>query len=115
MAANGHGGARKGAGRKRSSVRELLDAAAVAAERQITDHMPKLIANMLELADGVMVQDVDRKTGAAVVFQTPPDRAANEYLINRVMGKPTDKTEADVNVTGGVTIFLPERRQETGA
>jgi hypothetical protein len=111
LAANGHGGARAGAGRKRSSVRELLDAAAVAAERQITDHMPKLIANMLVLADGVSVEK-PVGDGETIVYTQPPDRAANEYLINRVMGKPTEKTEADVSVSGGVQIFLPERKAD---
>ena len=106
--ANGHGGPRPHAGRKRSSVRELLDAAAVAAERQITDHMPRLIQNMLVLANGVSVEKTDSE-GETYVYTQPPDRAANEYLINRVMGKPTDKTEAEVNLSGGVTIFLPER------
>ncbi len=112
MAANGHGGSRQGAGRKRGSVRDLLDAAAVQAERQITDRLPRLIDNLLVLADGVVVEDVNPITGETGVYRKPPDRAANEYLINRVMGKPTDKTEADVNLKGGVTIFLPVRQQE---
>lgn len=111
MIGNGHGGARPGAGRKRSAVRDLLDAAAVAAERQITDRMPRLIANMFVLADGVMVEeDVPGEDGEPVRYTKPPDRQANEYLINRVMGKPTEKTEADVKVTGGVSIYLPERK-----
>lgn len=73
-----HGGARPGAGRKRSSARELLDAAAVAAERQITDRMPRLIANMFVLADGVMVEeDVPGEDGEPVRYTKPPDRQAN--------------------------------------
>jgi len=26
-----------------------------------------------------------------IVYKRPPDRQANEYLINRIMGKPTDQ------------------------
>lgn len=73
--------------------------------------MPQLIANMLVLADGVSVEK-PVGDGETIVYRQPPDRAANEYLINRVMGKPTDKSEADVNLRGGVTIFLPERKAE---
>lgn len=71
-------------------------------------HLPKAIQNMIVLADGVTVE-VEGEDGS-VVFQRPPDRAANEYLINRVMGKPTDKTEAEVNLSGGVQIYLPDRK-----
>lgn len=83
-----------------------------AAEKQIADRLPHLIANMLILADGVRVEgDIPGEDGITPVYTKPPDRAANEYLINRVMGKPTDKTEADVKVSGGVSIYLPERRK----
>lgn len=46
------------------------------AEKQIADHLPELIDNMLALASG-----------------DPPDRAANEYLINRILGKPIERQE----------------------
>lgn len=67
---------------------------------------------MFVLADGVMVEDdVPGEDGEPVRYTKPPDRQANEYLINRVMGKPTDKTEADITVSGGVSIYLPERKR----
>lgn len=47
---------------------------------------------MEALADGIYVEEQDA-TGKRIVYRRPPDRAANEYLINRVMGKPTDRTE----------------------
>jgi len=88
-----------------------LDAAAVQAEKQITDRLPSLIQNMLVLADGVRVTKTT-SDGEEIVYSQPPDRGANEYLINRVMGKPTERQESDVdmNVSGGVHIFLPERK-----
>lgn len=105
------GGARPGAGRKR--VRDVFEKPVREAEKRIADRLPHLLANMFLLADGVMVEgDLPGEDGEPPVYRKPPDRAANEYLINRVMGKPTDKTEADVNVKGGVTIFLPDRKAE---
>jgi hypothetical protein len=92
-------------------VRKLLEKPIQIAEKRIADRLPSLIDNLLVLADGVRVSKTTSE-GDEVVYRQPPDRAANEYLINRVMGKPTDKTEAEVSVTGGVTIFLPERKAE---
>ena len=46
------------------------------AEKQIADRLPELIDNMLALASG-----------------DPPDRPANEYLINRILGKPIERQE----------------------
>lgn len=89
-----------------------MDKPVRAAEARIVDRLPRLIENLMVLADGVMVEDVNIVTGEVGVYKRPPDRAANEYLINRVMGKPTDKTEAEVNVKGGVTIFLPDRKAD---
>lgn len=112
MAASGHGGGRTGAGRKPGELKSLLEKPVRAAEKKITERLPTLLNNLFTLADGVLVEDVNVITGETSVYRKPPDRAANEYLINRVMGKPTEKTEADVKVTGGVTIFLPERKAE---
>ena len=113
MAANGHGGAREGAGRKPGELKSLLDKPVRAAEKQIVERLPRLLANLFILADGVMVEeDIAGENGEPIRYTKPPDRQANEYLINRVMGKPTDKSEAEVNLKGGVTIFLPARQQD---
>ena len=62
------------------------------AEKQIADRLPQLVENMLALADGVWVEEVTA-AGGRRVYKTPPDRQANEYLINRIMGKPTERKE----------------------
>lgn len=108
--AAGHGGSRRGAGRKRKA--DVFERPIRAAEKKIADHLPRLVENLLALADGVLVEDVNPLTGEPAVYKRPPDRAANEYLINRLMGKPTDRSESEVSLTGGVTIFLPERAAE---
>ena len=72
----GTGGARPGAGRKRKS--EKYASQIEAAERIIANDLPRFIQNMILIADA-------------------GDRAANEYLINRVMGKPTERHEHDID------------------
>ena len=84
------GGARPGAGRPRK--RDVHGTAIVRAEKQIRDRLPERIDRMLVLAVGITVQEVD-KDGAAVVFTRPPDYKAAAYLIDRIMGKPTERTE----------------------
>lgn len=63
-----------------------------AAEDQIADRLPQLIDNLFRLADGHWVEETD-KDGGRRVYSTSPDRASNEYLINRIMGKPTETRE----------------------
>jgi hypothetical protein len=53
---------------------------------------------MLRLADGVTVQEEDDK-GKERIYSRPPDRATNEYLINRIMGKPTEVQRIEAEIT----------------
>lgn len=101
-----HGGARPGAGRKPKDEKFKLPI--LKAERRIADKLPYLIDKQFELADGVLVERETQE--GVVVYRTPPDRQAIEYLLNRIMGKPTERREQDVHLNGGVTIFLPERK-----
>lgn len=95
------GGARPGAGRKPKAAKYATPIAT--AEQRIADRLPWLIDTLFELANGVAVQELT-KDGRSV-YQTPPDRQALEYLINRVMGKPVEKK--DVNVRTDNWIFDP--------
>jgi hypothetical protein len=88
------GGARPNSGRPRKS--EQNKGLIVKAEKQIGDKLPILLEHMLELAQGVMVEKYDWKKGERRVYKEAPDYKALEYLINRVMGKPTDKKEIAV-------------------
>lgn len=92
----GAGGTRPGAGRKRKS--EKFAGQIARAEKRIADHLPDLVDRMLELAAGVEVQTVDEETGGIKVYSKAPDRQAAEYLINRIMGKPTERREIDANI-----------------
>ena len=66
--------------------------AVAAAEKQIRDRLPSLIENMFKLAEGVWYEDTG-PTGVKVVYKERPNYKANEYLINRIAGKPTERQE----------------------
>jgi hypothetical protein len=74
------------------------------AEKRIAASLPALIDNMLTLASGVLVEETDPVTQKTQVYRKPPDRQANEYLINRILGKPTERN--DVTITDA-WIFDP--------
>jgi hypothetical protein len=63
-----------------------------AAEKQIRDRLPSIIDNMLKLAEGVWYEE-QTLNGSRIVYKDRPNYKANEYLANRIMGKPTERTE----------------------
>jgi hypothetical protein len=62
------------------------------AEARIADRLPSLIDNLFTLADGVKVEE-PMPNGGVQVYTRAPDRQANEYLVNRIMGKPIERLE----------------------
>ena len=104
--ANNHGGARKGAGRHRGSTRvHVLEKAVQQAEEKailnVAQHaqeflekrLPQYLNNLDAIADGILVKDNNG------VYAVPPDRMANTYLIDRYLGKPTERVEGRGEVT----------------
>jgi hypothetical protein len=67
-----------------------------AGEKRIGDRLPTLLDNLFALADGVK-EERELPSGKVVVYTTPPDLRANIYLVDRVMGKPTERHEHDVS------------------
>lgn len=100
----GTGGARPGAGRKKKA--EKFETAITAAEKRICDRLPELIDNLFILAGGVMVKEVDEETGAVNIYSKPPDRQANEYLINRILGKPTERRELSSDADAPLKVVV---------
>lgn len=94
------GGSRRGAGRPKT--RDVHVSAVRKAEKKIRDRLPELIDNLLILANGVTVEELDPAIGATVVYKKPPCRQTNEYLVNRILGKPTEKVESENS--GGMTV-----------
>lgn len=129
----GSGGARPGAGRKPKSDTFKLPIAR--AEKRIADHLPQLIDNMLHLANGGYDRVDEEWQPAGLVYigsgefarrafpDLPDDepvlvkrkrtiadcdRAANEYLINRILGRPTERQE--LTGKGGKPIEVSDAR-----
>jgi hypothetical protein len=73
------------------------------AEKRIAQKLPELIDNMFLLAHGVLVEKTTL-TGGKIIFKEPPDYKANEYLINRIMGKPTERQEHSAPAGGVVPV-----------
>jgi hypothetical protein len=84
----GKGGARPGAGRKPKGIKRVIHASPIQlVEAKISEKLPWLVDKLFELAEGVEVEEIDRK-GNRRIYSTIPDRQAIEYLIDRIMGKP---------------------------
>jgi hypothetical protein len=94
-----HGGARPNSGRKKT--RDVNESAVREAEKKIRDRLPQIIDNLLILAGGVKVEETTAE-GETVVYKKPPCRQTNEYLVNRILGKPTEKVESENS--GGMTV-----------
>lgn len=84
------GGPRPGAGRPKKA--KLYENPIRQAEDKIKDRLPWVVDKLFELAEGVWVESTEIE-GARVVYQKPPDRQACEYLMDRIMGKPTQPVE----------------------
>jgi len=102
-----NGGARPGAGRKKTSDRNA--GAVVKAEKKIRDRLPEVIDALFELAIGVTVEEVDGE-GARTVYTKAPDAKAAIYLTDRIMGKPTERTENETDAT--VVIHVKRDRAD---
>lgn len=85
-----NGGARPGAGRKRKA--EKFETQIQKAEGMIVDKLPWLVDKAMQLAGGVTVEK-PTLVGGTVIYKEAPDLGAIKYLIDRVMGKPTEHKE----------------------
>ena len=77
------------------------------AEDLIADRLPELIDNLFSLAAGVTVQEPTPQ-GGTKVYTRAPDRQANEYLLNRIIGKPTEAIEVSGPDGGPIPIQTVE-------
>lgn len=116
------GGPRKGAGRKPVGIKRVLHASPIQiAESKISEKLPWLVGQLFILAEGVEVQKTDRH-GQLRTYTDPPDRAAIEYLIDRILGKPAQPVDirsyaqqvaALIGVDPDEIIDFAERRKAT--
>jgi hypothetical protein len=82
-----------------------------AAENKIADRLPDLVDNLLTLACGYWYEETTPQ-GKRTVYTEKPDRASNEYLLNRIMGKPVEAItlKTDESDDQPKRIALPKRR-----
>ncbi len=70
------------------------------AKEQLAVEVPQLIRNMLILANGVTV------VGETGVYTKAPDYKANEYLLNRMLGKPQEHVEVSGDVDNPLVMIF---------
>jgi hypothetical protein len=129
MPKSNRGGRRAGAGRKPSKVKPIKSAILDAIEQGNLAALPTLFATMAELAKGGIPQieeefrvdpdapsEAEPKLHKRRVSYSLPDRAANQYLIDRVIGRPVQAvTTADSAAPPDVSIFLAAIAKVYGA
>lgn len=83
-----------------------------AAENKIADRLHELVDNLLVLAAGYWFEEVT-PNGKRNVYRKDPDRASNEYLLNRIMGKPGESItlSSDDDNDQPKRIALPRRKR----
>jgi hypothetical protein len=84
-----NGGPRPGAGRKPKADKYVADINK--AEKKIRDKLPDIVDAQIGLALGVVVKEFNPITQEDYFYKTVPDRAAGQYLMNRIMGAPLQK------------------------
>lgn len=108
-----NGGARPGAGAPRTSkkyINETYRRKLRAAEREgkaqalvnvkeqtaafLEGRLMQNFGNLAALADGIKVKDVEGN-----IYSVPPDRYSNIYLIDRFLGRPTERREGSPDQT----------------
>lgn len=108
------GGARPGSGRK--PKRQKYATAINRAEKRIADRLPEVVDALLELAAGVRVVDdqVDDQDGdkKPAVYTRPPDRDACKYLVDRILGRPTERHEHAGEDGGPIKLDVKQMTDE---
>jgi hypothetical protein len=89
--AAGHGGRRAGSGRKKAAAVQAKLSLNESINARIGARSGEVLDALFVLALGARMRDDDDDGGDSYV--TPPDRQACEYLLNRVLGKPTEHKE----------------------
>ena len=98
------GGKREGAGRKRGGKNPntiAQDKADAYYRQAVRKEFSSLLKSQLELSKGVYVTKSVTIGDTVVdvkVYKEKPDRGTIEYLINRVLGKPSEQVKLEVEV-----------------
>ena len=88
-------------------------AARRAARRQIMSMFPFYLDKLMELANGIEVQEFDPRTGKVAIYSRPPDKHVLMWLGEQGIGKPghdpdDDTTSGMGRSSASVNIYLPD-------
>jgi hypothetical protein len=92
----GHGGYRPGSGRKPKPTTKVVADYHQAARDKIGPRLCDIIDQLFVLAMGV--------TDGEGRYLVPPDRQANIYLLDRILGRPTERSELTGSDGGKLAI-----------
>lgn len=89
------GGKRTGAGRKRGVANIKAEEARKYLVQRIADELEDILTSQIELAKGIYYET---GTGEEVkrVYQKHPNTRVAEYLLNQLIGRPTEFSEIKI-------------------
>lgn len=84
-----------------------------AAEQLVADRLPFLVEKLFELADGVH-REQRLPSGQVRVYRERPDFKACEYLLNRILGRPTERHEhtGEDGEPMRVVVYIPSNGRD---
>mgnify|MGYP001559384108 CR=1 FL=1 len=89
---------------RRYPMRVTAKEAMERAELFIRRNLPLNLSKLHELAMGVVVMEIDGRSGKTKVYKTPPDKDVLKYLIDRGIGKAPERFEITGQDGGPVTV-----------
>ena len=98
-----NGGARLGAGRKKQVVKFASENELACAK--ISEKLPQLLDSMLTLCQ-THTEIGYTKDGTPYEMTVKPDRQAIEYLLNRLLGKPTETMRGGIEATRPINVQI---------
>jgi len=78
-------------------------------EARLTEALPQAIEKLIELASGL--ESVTLTTDGTTLYSQPPNRMAAEYLVNRVLGRPTTSSAEAANGGAGIDFAAIQRER----
>jgi len=114
------GGTRPGAGRKpkprdigakQGADNWFHEEIGVTGETKLIPRWQKFLLNLERLADGIFKSDESDESKK--IYWIAPDRAANQYLIDRMFGKPIEQQEHSGKGGGPIPISWMESKSPT--
>lgn len=91
----GNGGKRAGAGRPRNE--ERFEPQIKKAHALIKKRWTEVVDALIDSAIGITFRETDEDTGGINIYTKAPDTKAAMYLLDRVMGKPTQQVNQNIS------------------